>query len=211
MTKHLHGLYAITNEQLMPEADFSRKAQAALAGGARILQYRDKTTNHQKRTRQATQLKTLCEKYNAVLIINDDINLAKDIDADGVHIGKEDTSLFSTREYLGEDKIIGVSCYDQLSLAETAVNQGANYVAFGSFFGSNIKPDAPKADISLIHAFKSRHAVPICCIGGITTKNYTPLIQAGADMLAVISDIFSYETNEQIHNACLSFADKFPH
>lgn len=209
MQGKLHGLYAITNEQLMPEDTFLNKAEAALASGVRILQYRDKSTDTQKRINQTAALKQLCIKYNAILIINDDIELTKEVDAHGIHIGRDDQTIEYVRAQLGHNKFIGVSCYDQLTLAQTAVNQGADYIAFGSFFSSEIKPDAPRANIQLINQFKTRHSTPVCCIGGITTKNYEPLLEAGADMLAVISDVFCSDESSQIRDKCAVYADAF--
>lgn len=209
MKNKLHGLYAITNEQLMPEKDFFRKARAALAAGVSVLQYRDKSGDIKKRLLQASTLKNLCKEHDAILIINDDIKLTNEVDADGIHIGKDDLSISEVRAQLGDNKIIGVSCYDQLALAQTAAEQNADYIAFGSFFSSSIKPDAPKANIDLISSFKSTHNNPVCCIGGITTENCTPLINAGADMLAIISDIFSYKQDKEIKHKCHEYLKLF--
>ena len=155
MTKKLSGLYAITNETLMPEEHFLRMAEAALTSGASVLQYRDKSCDKNKRQYQAGALKDLCDKYNVLFIINDDINLVKQVDADGIHIGKNDNSIDETRDRIGADKIIGVSCYNQISLATDAIIHGADYVAFGSFFGSSIKPDAARASSDLIVTLNS--------------------------------------------------------
>lgn len=206
MKKFLHGLYAITNEQLMPADIFLSKAESALSAGIAVLQYRDKSSDTLKRTTQVSLLKQLCDKHNTLLIINDDIELAKEVDADGVHIGKDDQSIHIVREQLGENKIIGVSCYDQIALAESAVKDGADYIAFGSFFNSSVKPDASKANINLIADFKSNYDTPVCCIGGITTENCPPLIAAGADMLAVISDVFSHDSHNEIQNKCREYS-----
>lgn len=209
MTRTLHGLYAITNEQIMPDDIFLSKAEAALSAGVAVLQYRNKSADEKKKSVQANKLKQLCTKYKAILIINDDITLAKAVDADGVHIGKDDESIHEVRKQLGSNKIIGVSCYDQLSLAEDAADNGADYIAFGSFFSSSVKPDAPRANIELISEFKTRHDTPVCCIGGITTQNCTPLLTAGADMLAVISDVFAHDENSVIRNKCKIYSDTF--
>ncbi len=209
MLKKLHGLYVITNEQLMPPGIFSQMAEAALIGGASILQYRDKSHDADKRLRQAKDLKKLCLKYNAIFIINDDLSLAKQLDADGIHIGKNDLAYAQAREELGAEKIIGVSCYNQLSLARNSINQGADYIAFGSFFGSSIKPNAAPASPQLITEFKKTSAAPVCCIGGINAKNCGPLLKSGADMLAVISDVFSCPDSKQISIRCQQFAKKF--
>lgn len=209
MKKTLSGLYAITDEQLMPEDDFINMAEAALAAGVSILQYRDKSTATNKKLKQAQALKKLCAEYHAIFIINDDIKLAQQVNADGIHIGKHDLTLKQARRQLGHSKIIGVSCYNQLSLAREAINAGADYIAFGSFFGSSIKPDAAKANIDLIATIKKESAIPVCCIGGITSENHLPLLDAGADMLAVISDIFSHTNNESISRKCAQFKNAF--
>ncbi len=205
MIKKLAGLYAITNETLMPENRFLSMAEAAISSGISVLQYRDKSANFAKKLRQATALKKLCNKHNVIFIINDDVELTKKTNADGIHIGKNDLTLENIRKQLGSKKIIGVSCYNQLSLAEAAATAGADYIAFGSFFGSSIKPDAPKASIDLIASFKKTHNTPLCCIGGITSENCHSLTDAGADMVAVISDIFSQPSTDAIANKCKSF------
>jgi len=205
MMKKLSGLYAITNEILMPEEDFIHRAEAAISSGIGVLQYRDKSSDKNKRLQQARALKKICDQYNVIFIINDDLELAKQVDADGIHIGKNDLTLQQTRSKLGTNKIIGVSCYNQLSLAESAATAGADYIAFGRFFDSSIKPDAPLATLDLITAFKKDFKIPVCCIGGITSKNYPPLVNTGADMIAVISDIFSSASTQEISKKCQSF------
>ena len=211
MTKKLTGLYAITNENLMPENQFLNMAKTALSSGVSVLQYRDKSTDQKKRQYQASKLKELCDLHDVIFIINDDIKLAKLVDADGIHIGKDDHSIYEAKKQIGEDKIIGVSCYNQLSLATDAIKNGADYIAFGSFFGSSIKPDAPHANVELITSIKSQYRTPVCCIGGITTKNHQPLLDAGTDMLAIISDIFSHTDDARISHQCTQFKNAFTH
>ena len=187
----LRGLYAITDEHLMPESDFLSKAEQALLGGAGLIQYRDKSSDTKKRLRQASALKELCQQSSALLIINDDIELAHTVQADGVHLGKNDTSIGHARQQLGDGSIIGISCYDQLDLAIDAEKSGANYVAFGAFFASPTKPDAQTASLELLKAAKQQLQIPVCCIGGITADNANTLIEQGADMTAIITDLFS--------------------
>ena len=187
----LRGLYAITDERLMTEADFLTKAESALLGGARLIQYRDKSSNIEKRFKQALALKKLCEQNNSLLIINDDIELANTVQADGVHLGKDDTSINQARQLLGEHSIIGVSCYDQLDLAVAAEKAGANYIAFGAFFPSPTKPQARTASLELLKTAKQQLHIPVCGIGGINVDNANTLIEQGADMTAVITDLFA--------------------
>lgn len=207
--KALYGLYAITDSNIIPDAEFENRVEAALKSGARILQYRDKTTDQAKRLQQASSLRLLCDTYSATLIINDDITLAQSVNADGIHIGKDDQTLQRARQQLGDDKIIGVSCYNQLDLARAAIEAGADYIAFGSFFASNIKPDAPNANLELIREIKQESTTPVCCIGGITRLNHPPLLEAGADMLAVISDLFAHDRPADIEQAARQFSQSF--
>jgi len=186
----LRGLYAITDERLMTEKNFLFKAEQALLGGASLIQYRDKSGDKEKRLHQATALKQLCEQHAVLLIINDDIELAHAVQAHGVHLGKEDASIRQARQQLGPDAIIGVSCYDQLDLALAAEKAGADYVAFGAFFVSPTKPEARTASLELLTTATQQLHIPICTIGGITAANASTLVESGADMTAVISDLF---------------------
>jgi len=187
----LHGLYAITDSVLIASDNFSGSVEQALLGGAKIIQYRDKTQDTTKQFKQAYALRQLCQQYHIPLIINDNIELARQIEADGVHLGKYDENIATARAILGNGAIIGVSCYNQLSLAEQAVKTGADYVAFGRFFNSPTKPDAVQASLDLLYEAKQRFKnIPIVAIGGITPENGKQLVEAGADCLAVISGVF---------------------
>ena len=187
----LKGLYAITDENLIPEKHFNQIVESALQGGAKIIQYRDKSINQEKRLRQATNLQSLCQKYKSLCIINDDIELAKEINADGVHLGKDDNSIAEARRVLGNGAIIGVSCYNDLSLAIDAERNSADYVAFGAIFPSPTKPNTAIADLDIISQAKSQLSIPICVIGGITETNIQQVVEHGSDMAAVISSLFS--------------------
>ena len=187
----LRGLYAITDEHLMTESEFLSKAEQALLGGAKIIQYRDKSTDTEKRLNQASALKKLCEKLSTLLIINDDIELANEVQAHGVHLGKDDASINKARQLLRADAIVGVSCYNQLDLALKAEKRGADYVAFGAFFTSATKPLAQTASLELLKTAKQQLHIPVCGIGGITTDNAKTLIEHGTDMTAIITDLFS--------------------
>jgi thiamine-phosphate pyrophosphorylase len=187
----LRGLYAITDETLIPESVFVAAVEQALRGGAAIIQYRDKSGNEAKRLEQAAALRGLCDEYDACLIINDDIRLAKAVDADGVHLGEDDVAIEKARQLLGEDAIIGVSCYNLLQRAIEAQIAGADYVAFGAMFTSPTKPNARSASCEMIGEAKSRLDIPLCAIGGIDRTNVQRVIDSGADMTALISGLFS--------------------
>jgi thiamine-phosphate pyrophosphorylase len=180
------GLYAITDG---PRADLLDVVSQALAGGARWLQYRDKSTDTARRYAEATALRQLCRYHGASLIINDDVALALAVGADGVHLGGNDDDPAAARHALGERAIIGVSCYDSLQRAQAAARVGANYVAFGAFFPSPTKPFAPRATIDLLRQ-SAALGLPRVAIGGITPDNGASLVDAGADYLAVISAVF---------------------
>ena len=183
------GVYAITPEC----ADTTRllnRVDAALKGGVAAVQYREKTGDVALRHEQASELLALCRRHSVPLIINDDLRLADLTGADGVHLGKDDSSLREARLILGPEKIIGISCYQSLDLAITAQESGADYVAFGSFHPSPTKPQAVKASIGLLRQAANCLQVPIVAIGGITVDNAKPLIDAGADAVAVISALF---------------------
>ncbi len=190
------GLYALTDAQLIPATTFIERVELALRGGVNVLQYRDKSADGQKRLQQARSLKVLCQTYAVPLIINDDVQLARQIHADGVHLGKDDGQLAEARAVLGKQAIIGVSCYNQLTRAQQAQAQGADYVAFGSFYRSSTKPQALAASMDLLVRAKDCIHVPIVAIGGIEVHNAPFLLDAGADFLAVVSGIFA-QTNVQ--------------
>lgn len=186
----LHGLYAITSP-LSRGSVLLNQVQQAIAGGAKLVQYRDKGQAGAKRKTEAAALLKLCHTYQVPLIINDDIELAYAIAADGVHLGRDDPAIFTARKQLGSQALIGISCYNNLNLALQAQAAGANYVAFGRFFTSTTKPDATMATIELLHQAKTCLHLPIVAIGGITAENGKLLVDAGADMLAVIGALFS--------------------
>jgi thiamine-phosphate pyrophosphorylase len=193
----LQGLYIITDATLPPEESLLTKVEQAILGGARIVQYRDKSADGQKRLAQAYNLMNLCSQYNIPLIINDDAALAVSVGANGVHLGKNDIPIEQARSLLGDTAIIGVSCYTSINLAVSAETQGADYVAFGSFFPSPTKPNAVRADIELLKQATNQLRLPICAIGGITAKNASALITAGTHMVAVISEVFASPNPEK--------------
>ncbi|MCW9024977.1 MAG: thiamine phosphate synthase [Gammaproteobacteria bacterium] len=188
-TPNLKGLYVITDHALLGDA-LLEKAEQAITGGARILQYRDKTDDQQRRKTEAWALAQLCQQHDVTFLINDDVALAQSCQADGVHLGQQDTAVDMARQQLGKNKIIGVTCHADLQAAITAENKGADYVAFGRFFPSQTKPLAPPAEVNILTQARAQLHIPIVAIGGITIENGAQLIEAGADMLAVIHDIF---------------------
>jgi len=188
-TPCIKGLYAITPD-CADTADLLRRARLALAGGARALQYRNKPATAALRLAQSSALRELAREFAVPFIVNDDVHLAAQVDADGVHLGAMDGSMHAARTVLGKHKIIGISCYNRLSLARDAVDAGADYVAFGAFFSSSVKPDAAVADVELLHRARAEFAVPLVAIGGITMQNGASLVDAGAGALAVISALF---------------------
>ena len=191
----LEGLYAITDSKLTPYGDIERYVSEAIRGGVRILQLRDKEASDEELYGVAVKLKRLCEANDVTFIIDDRVLLAKAVDADGIHIGIEDIEVYRAREIIGDGKIIGVSCYGDLERAKNVIKDGADYVAFGSFFPSPTKPHAKVVDKSVLTEAKSL-GVPVCAIGGITVDNGGELVLAGADMLSVISALWGGDIYE---------------
>jgi thiamine-phosphate pyrophosphorylase len=209
MTNHsrnspIRGLYAITPDE-SDTVELLRKVRLALSGGARVLQYRNKAADAALRLEQAIALRKLTLEFSVTLIVNDDAMLAQQVDADGVHLGGEDGSVAAARAVLGRSgKLIGVSCYNRMVLAHEAVRQGADYVAFGSFFASAVKPGAVSASPDLLRQARREIALPLVAIGGITAHNGAQLLEAGADALAVISAVFGAA---DIQDAARQFAN----
>ena len=183
----LRGLYAITPDVADTEL-LCRKAEQALAGGVVALQYRNKLLAKDRRLAQAHRLAALAHGYGVPFIVNDDLEIALAVGANGVHLGKDDADLRAARARLA-GKILGASCYDRIELARSAAAAGADYVAFGSVFPSPTKPAAVRAPLTLFGEAKSL-GVSLAAIGGITLENAPQLLAAGADLLAVISDLF---------------------
>lgn len=186
----LNGLYAITPD-LADSALLFAQVEALLAGGCRILQYRDKISDIPEQLARAKALRTLTRQYDALLLLNDDLALASLIDADGVHLGKDDGNLRAARAILGPAKILGASCYADFQAGRAACAAGADYVAFGAAYPSLTKPAAPHAARALFVRAARELPAPVCAIGGITLDNAQPLIDAGASLTAVITDLFS--------------------
>jgi len=185
----IKGVYALTPDNLNTE-DLLLRVRQVLKGGVQVLQYRNKAADAALRLAQAQALRTLTRMFGVTFIVNDDAQLAATVDADGVHLGAADGEVDAARGILGSNKLIGVSCYNRLQLARDAVVTGADYVAFGAFYSSTVKPEAVVALPALLHEARAELSVPIVAIGGITAENGAVLVQAGANALAVISAVF---------------------
>ena len=181
------GLYAISDG---PRPDLLAAVKAALRGGAALLQYRDKTADSARRAFEARALRELCARFEVPFIVNDDVELALAVGADGVHLGEDDGEIAAARARLGAGAIIGASCYDSLARARQLAAAGADYLAFGAYFASPTKPNARRATPDLLREAKPL-GLPLVAIGGITPDNAPPLVEAGADFLAVISGVFA--------------------
>ena len=188
------GLYAITQTEGKSADAVINEVAAALRGGAVVVQYRDK--NPLDAPFLARELVRICHQHQVPLLINDDIELAALVGADGVHLGREDGAIAQARQRLGNDAIIGVSCYNAVEHALAAQAEGATYVAFGRFFPSSSKPLAAPAEIETLRQAKRVLSIPIVAIGGILPENGAPLIAAGADLLAVIGGIFDHQPEQ---------------
>lgn len=199
---HGGGLYAITpgtSDHLLDDVE------AVLAGGARLLQYRDKSTDAARRGEEARAMRQLCTRYRVPLIINDDVELALAVGADGVHLGARDVSVTEARRLLGAQAIIGVGCYNSIERARTLAAEGASYLGFGAFHPSLTKPQAGQADLAVLRQ-AAAFGLPVVAIGGITQDNGRALIEAGADYLAVVSSLFRAA---DIRAAAAGFASLF--
>lgn len=187
-------LYAITDSELLSGDKLFAAVKAALIGGCKLVQYRDKSNDHARRLAETKTLLASCTQHNAKLLINDDVVLAQEVGAHGVHLGQGDTNAVAARIILGSSAIIGITCHDSLALAQQAIKDSANYIAFGRFFPSSTKPNARPAPLNLISEARAQFgATPIVVIGGITLDNGKQLLDAGADMLAVCHSLFSVE------------------
>ncbi|ART63275.1 thiamine phosphate synthase [Kushneria marisflavi] len=192
MTQWQQGLYALTDEHLMPDdATLIDRCEAALDAGIALLQYRDKSGDEGKRERQARALKALCDHYDTPLIINDDAALAWRLGV-GLHLGRSDGSIVRARKALGPEAIIGATCQDSLEFAEQSAGEGASYLAFGRFYPSRTKPDAPPADLAIL-AQVARFNLPRVAIGGIDADNIDATVSAGADLIALVHGIFGHD------------------
>lgn len=186
----ISGLYAVTPD-CADTAQLLQKVEAALAGGARLLQYRNKAASAALQLIQGRALLALCREYQVPLIVNDHLDLALALDAHGLHLGGEDGPVAEARKRLGPGKLLGVSCYARIENAQAAAAAGASYVAFGGFFPSRVKPgNTARTPVGLLGEARRALALPVVAIGGITLENAPQLLAAGADSVAVISALF---------------------
>lgn len=204
----LRGLYAITDSKLLADGRLLPYAEAALKGGARLLQYRDKSGEEARRLREAEALRELCHRHGAQLIINDDAELAARLGV-GLHLGQEDGSLSAARALLGRQTIIGATCHARLDLAEQAIDEGASYVAFGRFFDSSTKPGAPTATVDMLEQARQRFSQPITVIGGVTLENAPGLIARGASLVAVVHALFAADSASEVERRARAFSELF--
>ena len=188
------GLYAITQTDHLSDEHIIAAVESAIQGGASVVQYRDK--NPRDAIDLASRLRQLCHQYHVPLLINDNVELAKRIGADGVHIGQHDGEIAKARHLLGHEAIIGVSCYNDMNTALEAEANGVNYVAFGRFFPSSSKPLAAPAELVTLQQAKQHINIPIVAIGGILPDNGQQLLTAGADVLAVIGGLFNHNPQQ---------------
>jgi len=204
--KKIQGVYAITDPHLLSDDILYDSVSQAIDAGISVLQYRNKIASYNIQQQQAERLNKLCQNNQVLFIINDNVQLAKQVSADGVHLGKEDNNISQARKQLGKTAIIGISCYNQIQRAIEAEQQGADYIAFGRFFPSKTKPHATAADPQIIIQAKQKISIPIVAIGGITAENANTVISAGADSIAVINGVFA---QKNITNAVKDLAELF--
>lgn len=205
MSYQFHGLYIVT-----PDWDDTERlvtaTQAAIEGGASLVQYRHKTASDALRKEQALALQAVCKAYQVPFIVNDFVGLAAEIDADGVHVGGTDLAVAQARAQLGPDKIVGSSCYGEMARADTAEKEGASYAAFGGFYPSRVKKYAVTTSPDIIAQAKKEITIPVVVIGGMTPDNIAPLIAQGADMVAAVSGVYM---QDNVKEAAREFCDYF--
>ena len=193
----LKGLYVLSDSVLTPPQSILAQMERVLKSGVRIIQFRDKDAKDEELEEICRALQHLCNQYNALFIINDRLELACKINADGLHVGEDDAGYDEARKKMGYDKIIGVSCYDDVQRALKYANAGADYVAFGACFASSSKPSAKVIDLEILKKAKETLNVPICVIGGINHSNISTLVPYGVEMYSFISAIYENDTIEK--------------
>ena len=208
MNISLSGLYVITDKKLIDRENFIETAEKSIVGGARIIQLREKDTSEDEIIKLGLALLDVTRRYNVPLIINDSPELAREIGAEGVHLGGDDTSIENARAVLGADAIIGVSCYNQIERGLNAVQKGADYVAFGTPYNTPTKPDREPTSIEVLkEAVSQITRIPIFAIGGITKDNVSPILETGVDGIAVITSVFGSPDPETATRELASLLD----
>ncbi len=195
--EQLRGLYVLTDATLTPAESMLEQVERVLKSGVKVIQYRDKYASDEEAEKQCIRLQALCDVYEAVFIIDDRLEIAYRINADGLHVGEDDVSYEEARALLGEDKIIGVSCYGDLERAKKYANLGADYVAFGAFFPSPTKPHAQMVAPEILKMAKEQLSVPICAIGGINEENIQLLSCYDIAMYSLISAVYKDDAIEE--------------
>ena len=198
LSNQLKGIYAVTDDVLTPLCSIEKNVEEALNVGVKIIQFRDKIHTDNEIEDLTIRLQNACRKYKALFVMNDRVELAAKLKLDAVHIGMEDISLIQARNLVGNNCVIGVSCYGNIELAKKAALQGANYVAFGACFSSPTKPQNLTIDKNVISLAKSILNIPVCVIGGITAANITELQVHHPDMFAIVSAIFKGNITQNI-------------
>lgn len=186
----LKGLYVITDDTLTPESTIIEQVEKALLGGATIVQLRDKTSSDDAIREKVKKLQNLCHNHDAMFVLNDKIDLAIELECDGLHIGKSDHHRFDEirKNFKG---VLGVSCYGNIDMAKDFEKRGADYVAFGSFYPSPTKPSANIVPLETLRDAQVKLNIPICAIGGINTQNITDVMEYHPDMVSIVNDIWS--------------------
>ena len=198
MKQLLNGLYIITDKKLIPRENFIENVEQAIRGGAKVVQLREKQVNIKEIHDLGTKLLEITRKYGVPLIINDYVDIACEIDSDGVHLGENDPDIKFARRKMGDDKIIGVSCYNDIERGQYAVENGADYIVFGTPYYTPTKPDREPTSLEiLIEANKRFTETPVFAIGGITENNAQEILDTGVDGIAAITSIFGNGSPEK--------------
>ncbi|MFT5661622.1 MAG: thiamine-phosphate pyrophosphorylase [Sulfurimonas sp.] len=205
LKQKLKGLYVISDDTLTPDETLFAQIEQALLGGASIVQLRDKKNSDDVIKEKIKKLQKLCKEHDAVFVLNDKIDLAIELECDGLHIGKSDHDRFDEirKNYKG---LIGVSCYGDIEMAKDFQKRGADYVAFGSFFTSPTKPNSNIIALEVLKDAKTQLTIPVCAIGGINTKNVIDVIQYKPDMISIVNDIW---TASDITSQASLYANQF--
>lgn len=191
-SSNLNGLYVITDDTLTPPNSMMYQIEQTLQGGAKIVQYRDKTNTRLHVKEKALALEGLCKRHNAIFVLNDEVELAIELGLSGLHVGKSDHHRVEEirKNFSG---YLGISCYGDVGLAKELQDKGVDYVAFGSFFRSPTKPASAVVELEVLRQAKEELNIPICAIGGINSKNAAQVMKYSPDMICLISDIWKSE------------------